>query len=83
MKDTPDYIIKEQIRIFLSMPLKERFILNMELTEFVREMARKRILNQFSGISEKELKAKLFRQFYDAEFISEELEEICKILANR
>ena len=44
MKDTSVEIYKIQHDIFMRKPLKERFLLNLDLTEFVCEMTKKRIL---------------------------------------
>ncbi|MCD4795072.1 MAG: hypothetical protein K8R54_17710 [Bacteroidales bacterium] len=42
MIDTPDEIYKIQHDIFMKKPLKERFLLNLELTEFEREKTKRR-----------------------------------------
>ena len=76
MKDTPDKIYKKQHDIFMKKSLKERFLLNLDLTEFVREMTKRRILKENPGISKKELKSKIFREYYSDEFSEEEIKKI-------
>ena len=76
MKDTPNEIYKIQHDIFMKKPLKERFLLNLGLTEFVREMTKRRIQKENPGISKKELKSKIFREYYSDEFSEEEIKKI-------
>ena len=76
MKDTSDEIYKIQHDIFMKKPLKERFLLNLDLTEFIREMTRRRILKANPGISEKELKTEIFKETYSDEFSEDEIKKI-------
>ena len=76
MADTPDEIYKIQLDIFLKKPLKERFFLNLELTEFVREMTKRRILSENPGISEKKLKKEIFKEYYSDIFSKKEIKNI-------
>ncbi len=76
MKDTSDEIYKIQHDIFMKKPLKERFLLNLDLTEFVREMTKRRILKANPGISKKELKAEIFKETYSDIFSKEEINKI-------
>ncbi len=79
MQDTSDDIYKIQHDIFMKKSLKERFLLNIELTEFDREMTRRRIIKVNIGISEKELKAKIFREYYSDEFSEDEIIKITEL----
>lgn len=80
MKDTPDFIYNKQFEIFNSKPLKERFLLNLELTEFVRAMTVKRILRIKPDLSENDLKIEVFRQTYSEYFTEKQKEIISKSL---
>ncbi len=55
MKDTTDEIYKIQHDIFMQKSLKERFMLNLELTEFMREMTRIRIMKKHPEYNEKQI----------------------------
>jgi hypothetical protein len=57
-------------------------LLTEHLTEFVREMTRRRILKKSPGMPEGEVKAEMFRQFYSGEFTMETVEDICNSLRN-
>ncbi len=76
MQDTPDFIYKKQHEIFMQKPVKERFFLNLELTEFVREMTKRRIIKQCPNLSEAELKCEMFKQSYSDIFSDKEMEKI-------
>ena len=76
MRDTTDEIYKIQHDIFMKKPLKERFQLNLDLTEFVREMAKRRILSKNPKISDKELKSEIFKEFYSDIFSESEINKI-------
>ena len=79
MKDTTDEIYKIQHDIFMKKPAKERFLLNLDLTEFVREMTKRRILKANLGISKKELKSKMFREYYSDVFSEDEIKKITSL----
>lgn len=76
MTDTPEYIYNKQFEIFYSKPLKERFLMNLELSEFVRETTRRRIKRQHPDFSEMEIKQEVFRQFYADTFTQEQMSRI-------
>ncbi len=76
MQDTSDEIYKIQHDIFMKKNLKERFLLNLELTEFDIEMTKRRILKANIGISEKHLKEKIFREYYSDDFSEDEIIKI-------
>jgi hypothetical protein len=76
MFDTTKDIYAKQFEIFNAKPLRERFLLNLELTEFVRETTRRRILRQNPNFTAKELKEEIFRQFYDDYFTTEQINKI-------
>jgi len=80
MKDTADKVIHKQLEIFLSKPTRERFLLNLELTEFVREMIRRRILRKAPCMPDNEIKAEMFREMYIGEFPPDKLNEICEYI---
>lgn len=79
MQDTTEEIYKIQHDIFMKKPLKERFLLNLELTEFDREMTRRRILKANPEITEKEIKSKMFREYYSDEFSEDEIIKITEL----
>lgn len=78
MKDTTDEIYKIQHDIFMKKPVKERFLLNLDLTEFVREMTKRRILSKNPNLSEKQLKTEIFKETYSDEFSEDEIKKITK-----
>ncbi len=76
MTDTPEYIYAKQFEIFYSKSLKERFLMNLELSEFVRETSRRRIKRQNPNFSDLEVKQEVFRQSYTDEFSREQMNQI-------
>lgn len=76
MNDTTDEISAKQFEIFFSKSPKERFLINLGLTEFIFEAARKRIKKVNPQLTENEVKANLFKEFYTENFSKEELEKI-------
>jgi len=76
MHDTTNEIYKKQHEIFMKKSLKERFLLNLDLTEFVREMTKRRILSKRPGLSKKELKIEVFKEFYSDIFSENEIKKI-------
>ncbi len=78
MYDTSEEIYDKQFEIFMKKPLKERFLLNLDLTEFIIEMTKKRIKAKNKDISEKNLKIEFFKEFYAEDFTEEEINEIIK-----
>lgn len=82
MIDTTEYIYRKQFEIFYIKPLKERFMLNLELSEFVRETSRRRIKRENPHFSEMEIKQEVFRQFYADTFTKEQMNRIFKKWAN-
>lgn len=78
MYDTSEEIYDKQFEIFMKKPLKERFLLNLDLTEFIIEMTKKRIKAKNKDISERNLKIEFFKEFYAEDFTEEEINEIIK-----
>jgi len=78
MYDTSEEIYDKQFEIFMKKPLKERFLLNLDLTEFIIEMTKKRIKAKNKDISERNLKIEFFKEFYAEDFTKEEINEIIK-----
>ncbi len=76
MTDTQDYIYKKQFEIFFAKSLRERFLMNMELTEFVRETTKRRIKRLYPQLNEIEIKKEIFRQMYADIFSKDEMNEI-------
>ncbi len=76
MRDTPEEIYDKQIEIFMEKPVKERFFLNLDLTEFIIEMTKKRIKAKNPDISVRNLKIAFFKEFYTEDFSENELNEI-------
>ncbi len=68
MKDTTEEIYRKQFEIFMAKPLKERFILNLELTEFVIETSKKRIKRENPDFTEIEIKKNFFVNFIPMNF---------------
>jgi hypothetical protein len=76
MTDTPDYIYKKQFEIFFLKSLKERFLMNLELSEFVRETTRRRIKRQNPVIEDIEIKKEIFKQTYSDVFSIQQMNDI-------
>jgi len=78
MHDTTEEIYDKQIEIFMKKPLKERFFLNLDLTEFIIEMTKKRIKAKNPDISDRNLKIEFFKEFYAGDFSQKEINQIIK-----
>ncbi len=76
MTDTPEYIYNKQFEIFYSKTLKERFLMNLELSEFVIETSRRRIKRLCPHYSKMEIKQEVFRQLYGDYFTREQMNMI-------
>lgn len=82
MTDTPEYIFNKQFEIFFSKPLKERLLMNFEMTEFVREATRRRIKRNHPEYSELDIKIEMFKQFYSDYFSVQQLNSIVNHFIN-
>jgi len=78
MKDTPDEIYAKQFAIFMAKPIKERFLLNLQLTELVRETTQRRIKRQHPEFNDDEVKIEMIKQFYSNDFSADEMEAIIR-----
>ncbi len=76
MNDTTPEIYERQFEIFFAKSLRDRFLMNLELTEFVRETTRRRIRRLNPDFSEFEVKKEMFRQFYCDCFSEEQMQDI-------
>ena len=76
MNDTTEEIYKIQHDIFMKKPLKERFILNLELTEFMLKMTKIRVKKKHPKYNEKQIKSAIFREIYHDIFSEKEFNEI-------
>ena len=76
MTDTPDYIRKKQLEIWLSKPLAERFRLGFELIDAVNQQTLARIKRENPEFSEGELKAEFIRQMYKDELDTDYLKDV-------
>jgi hypothetical protein len=80
MKDTSEEVIRLQREIILSKTTEERFILGLELSDFVIEFITGTIRAHNPGISDTDIKIELFERFYGKEFSDEEKEKIFRSL---
>jgi len=82
MTDTTKEIYQKQFEIFFRKPLKERFLANLELSEFVLMQSRNRIKRINPHFTPREIKQELFRQLYADEFSPEQMEQIFNTWVN-
>ncbi len=78
MTDTPDYISKKQLEIWLAKPVAERFRLACEAIDEVNAQTEQRIRNHHPGISEGDLRAEFIRQNYKDQLDPAYMEDIIK-----
>ncbi|MCF6239924.1 MAG: hypothetical protein L3J74_01110 [Bacteroidales bacterium] len=76
MNDTPEHIYKKQFEITFEQPLKERLENIFEMTELARNIIQNRIKSQNPGISDIDLKIKLFKIFYKTDFDKQTFDSI-------
>jgi hypothetical protein len=74
--DTPDYIRKKQLEIWLSKSVAERFKLGFELIDAVNQQTLDRIKQQNPKFSEGDLKAEFIRQMYKDELDPDYLQDV-------
>ena len=80
MNDTPDHIYKIQDAIFNSWSVEERFRRGAEMMDDGRRLVESSIRNANPDISEKELKAQVFKRFYENDFTEKALDDILVFL---
>ena len=68
MNDTPKYILQKQFEIIYAKPLKEKLEGLFEMTELSRKIIQNQIVMKQPELSEKEIKAELFKVFYRFDF---------------
>jgi len=82
MNDTRPEIIQKQKEIYLAKSPGERLAICLDMIDFGRKLAESRIRSKNPGISDSELKAEIFKSFYQDDFPPEKLEEIAEWLRN-
>lgn len=78
MNDTPEHVLQKQYEIISAKPLQERLKMAFDLTELSRLMISNSIRKKEPGITDIELKVKLFKTFYRFDFDQEELDKIAE-----
>lgn len=76
MKDTPDFIAQKQYEIFMSKPLKERVLMNLEVSVWVWNMTFLRLKRENPHLSDAEIRILRFIEYYGKEFSPAQIEEI-------
>lgn len=76
MKDTTPEIEAKQLEIMLLKSESERFRIGEELNAFGRKVMESSILSEYPGISEIDLKIKVFKRCYSSFYSQEELDRI-------
>jgi hypothetical protein len=76
MNDTPKQVLQKQYEIISAKPLRERLKMAFDLTELSRLIISNSIRKKEPGITDIELKVKLFKTFYRFDFNQEKLDEI-------
>ena len=80
MTDTPDFIRKKQIEIFLSKSETDKWRLGMGMIDEVWHSVKKSISIEKPHLSQAELMVELFRRYYRNDFTALELNTISKKL---
>jgi hypothetical protein len=76
MTDTPEFIRKKQIEIFLSKSEKDKWHLGLGMIDEVWNSVKKSILKEQPTLSEAELMVELFKRYYKKDFPPLVLEKI-------
>jgi hypothetical protein len=76
MNDTPDWIRRKQIEIFLAKPEPERWALGFGMIDEVQQMVRNAIRQQHPTWSEIEISVAVFKRYYQNDFSPLLLERI-------
>ena len=76
MTDTPDFIRKKQIEIFLSKPEHDRWLLGFGMIDEVWYSIKNKIIADNPNLTHAELMIELFKWYYKKDFSSNQLEQI-------
>ena len=76
MNDTPDWIRRKQIEIFLAKPEQERWALGFGMIDEVQQMVRNSIRQAHPACSEIEISVAVFKRYYQNDFSPLLLERI-------
>ncbi|HEU5291521.1 MAG TPA: hypothetical protein VFU05_12815 [Cyclobacteriaceae bacterium] len=76
MNDTPDYISKKQLEIWLAKPVAERFQLALSTIDEINKQTEARIKKQNPDISEGELRVEFIRLNYKDDLTPEYMQEV-------
>jgi hypothetical protein len=68
MNDTPDWIRRKQIEIFLAKPEQERWALGFGMIDEVQQMVRNSIRQAHPAWSEIEISVAVFKRYYQNDF---------------
>jgi hypothetical protein len=68
MNDTPDWIRRKQIEIFLAKPEQERWELGFGMIDEVQQMVRNSIRQAHPAWSEIEISVAVFKRYYQNDF---------------
>ncbi len=76
MQDTPDFIAQKQYEIFMSKPLEERVLLNLDVSAWVWQMTFLRLKQAYPHLPDVEIRVLRFMEYYGKEFSTEQQTEI-------
>lgn len=76
MNDTPDWIRRKQIEIFLAKPEQERWTLGLGMIDEVRIIVRNAVLQEKPQLSEVDLAVEVFKRYYRNDFTPPLLEQM-------
>jgi hypothetical protein len=80
MTDTPEFIRKKQIEIFLSKSEKDKWHLGLGMIDEVWNSVKKSILKEQPTLSEAELMVELFKRYYKNDFSINQIDKIAQNL---
>lgn len=80
MTDTPDFIRKKQIEIFLSKSESDRWLLGLGMIDEVWHSVKNRILMENPSFTQAEIMVELFKQYYKKDFSVNQLNQITQKL---
>jgi hypothetical protein len=80
MTDTPEFIRKKQIEIFLAKSEKDKWHLGLGMIDEVWNSVKKSILKEQPTLSEAELMVELFKRYYKNDFSINQIDKIAQNL---
>lgn len=78
MNDTPKHILEKQFEIINSIPLSDRILSLVDLTDLSRSIIYNQLAKKHPDFTEIDLKIELFKTFYKSDFDSITIELIAQ-----